>query len=112
MPDKPLYYAEEPLENEDEDDFGHSEIADVLEHAITRSKGPINIALYGGWGVGKSTIIKFLEKRIEKKDTLEKFQLITVDACKLSPTILRQELLEDMASLLNIDEENKFLATI
>jgi len=101
---EPLYFAEDPLEDENEDDFHHSGITDVLQYVILRSSGSINIALYGGWGVGKSTIINFLKNRINSKKELENYQLIIIDAWKLSPEILRQELLEEMAKALGIKE--------
>lgn len=101
----PLYYSEDPLDNESADLFHHSAIVDTLVHAIIRSQGSINISLYGGWGVGKSTIINFLKNRIEKEDYLkDEYQLIIIDAWRLNPDILRQELLEDLALLLNISK--------
>jgi len=102
---KPLYRPDDVLEYEEEDQLHHLEIVDVLQHALVRSEGSINIALYGGWGVGKSTIINFLKNRIKKdKDLGKKFQLIVIDAWKLSPEILRQELLEELAKQLGFKD--------
>jgi len=103
----PLYHAESLLDNEEDDEFHHIEVVDVLETAILRSKGSINIALYGGWGTGKSTIINFLNSRINTKDKFEDYQHVVIDAWKLSPDVLRSELLEELALQLGISKEER-----
>lgn len=103
----PLYYAEGLLKNEDDDDFHHIEVVDVLETAILRSKDSINIALYGGWGIGKSTIINFLDARVNSKKEFKDYQHVVIDAWKLSPEVLRSELLEELALQLGISKEER-----
>lgn len=82
------------LKHVKDDLFHHSDFVDALEYVIEHSETPLNIALYGRWGVGKSTILNFLKERITTKEELrKKYQFVYVDAWKLSPESLRQELL-------------------
>lgn len=88
------------LKHEKEDLFHHSDFVDVLEYVIENSDTPdtsLNVALYGRWGVGKSTILNFLEERVNTKENLQnKYQFVNIDAWKLSPASIRQELLLEL----------------
>ncbi|MCV0366327.1 MAG: KAP family NTPase [Nitrosopumilus sp.] len=103
----PLFHPDYALIEEQEDLFNHADYVDVLEYIIKKSETPLNIALYGRWGVGKSTMLNFLQKRIEKKDDLKKeFQFVYIDAWKLSESSIRQELLMDLNRIFNaVDPE-------
>jgi GTP-binding protein EngB required for normal cell division len=93
------------LKSENDDLFGHSDFVDVLEYIIENSITPLNIALYGKWGVGKSTILNFLEERIENKKNLnKKYQFVSIDAWKLSPKSIRQELLLELNNIFKAFE--------
>lgn len=85
------------LKHEKDDLFHHSDFVDVLEDVIEHSETPLNIALYGRWGVGKSTIVNFLEERIStKQDLKKKYDFVNIDAWRFSPDSVRQELLLEL----------------
>ncbi|MGH9921296.1 MAG: KAP family P-loop NTPase fold protein, partial [Nitrososphaerales archaeon] len=98
-----LHFApDSPIASATEDLFRHLDFVDVLEYAIEHTETPLNIALYGRWGVGKSSILNLLQERLEKKEELnKKYQYAYIDAWKLSPESLRQELLVELNNKFN-----------
>ncbi len=97
-----LFTPDIPLNDPNDDLFNHKHFVEVLEYLIQHSKTPLNIALYGKWGVGKSTVLNFLDDRIRHDKNLNKnFRFINIDAWKLSPSSLRQELLLELNILLD-----------
>lgn len=53
------------------DSFGpHNRVAQGIAHLVDVSDGGKTIAIQGGWGSGKSTVIKLLAERYLKSDTL------------------------------------------
>lgn len=96
-PDNRRFTPDTALKHEKEDLFHHKDFVDTIEYVIEHAETPLNIALYGRWGVGKSTILNFLEERMSAKEELKKkYQYVYVDAWKLSPESLRQELLMEL----------------
>ena len=61
---KILFSPDEPIIDSKKDVFDHKYFVNVLMYIMTNCTTPINIALYGKWGVGKSTILNFLKERI------------------------------------------------
>lgn len=53
-----------PVDSEEADSFGHGDLANNLETAIRFNQGRVMIGLLGGFGVGKSSVIRLLEKRL------------------------------------------------
>lgn len=105
---KPLFSPDEPATTSVKDVFNHKYFVDVLIFIITNCATPINIALYGKWGVGKSTILNFLDERIEQTaEYKKKFEFVTIDVWKLSPQLLRQEFLEELNRKLDSIKEEK-----
>lgn len=94
------YYKDTSLENETQDQFQHRHYAEVLKNILLHSETPINIGLYGRWGVGKSSILKMLEEKINSKELSEKFKYVYVDAWGLSGEMLKQEVLVELNSKL------------
>ena len=62
------YYRDNALTDEKGDEFQHRHYVSVLEDILLKSQTPINVGLYGKWGVGKSSIMHMLRKAIEKKE--------------------------------------------
>jgi len=101
---KILFSPDEPITDSKHDVFDHKYFVNVLIYIMTNCATPINIALYGKWGVGKSTILNLFDERIKQEK--EKFKLAIIDVWKLSPQLLRQEFLEDLnRNLKSIPEE-------
>ena len=71
-------------------------MADIL----LKSETPLNVGLFGKWGVGKSSIAHMLRDRIRNDENLGGFGYAEVDAWGLSPESLPQGLLEELNSQL------------
>lgn len=96
-----LFRPDEPVSSVGQDRFGHTHFVEALKYVICNGEAPLNIALYGKWGVGKSSILEFFRTEILKDESLnEKFAFATIDVWKLSPRILKQEFLDTLNSEL------------
>jgi KAP family P-loop domain len=89
------FYQDNPIRYAKEDILGYKYIVDNLVYILKNSiKTPINIGLYGKWGVGKSSILYLLEERLQQEDDLSmKFKFVYIDVWGLSSQSLKQELL-------------------
>jgi len=94
------YFMDKALDTKNDDKFKHSHYVKVLKGILLRSETPINIGLYGKWGVGKSSIVHMLKEAIEKDEKLKDFKYAEIDAWRLSDTSLRQGLLEEINAQL------------
>jgi len=61
------FIKDEVLKSIEGDEFGHKNFALVLKNIINRQKTPLNIGIFGKWGVGKSSIVSLYKRLIEKK---------------------------------------------
>ena len=50
-----------------EDAFDHEAFAETLSRVIDDNDPPLTVGLFGGWGVGKSTIVNLLSKKCSQK---------------------------------------------
>jgi hypothetical protein len=89
---KAVYLPDDPAEK---DDFGtHDPIADELAEAIAESQGGVSVALLGDWGIGKSTVIRGLRRRLGYRDGIVS-HLFVYDAWAHQGDSLRRSFLED-----------------
>ncbi len=100
-PEEEDYFRDGALKDQSGDEFFHRHYAEVLSDILRKSKTPLNIGLYGKWGVGKSSIAHMLQDEIKNGDTLRGFEYAEVDAWGLSPKALPQGLLEALNSQLD-----------
>ena len=103
-----LFRPDEPAPSVRQDRFGHGDFVELLKYVICNGEAPLNIALYGKWGVGKSSILKFFRTEVSKDKNLnDKFVFVPIDVWKLSPRILKQEFLDALNQELGslTDEE-------
>lgn len=94
------YYRDNPLAGEQGDEFQHKHYVSVLKDILLKSQTPINVGLYGKWGVGKSSIAHMLEEAIASEKELKDFQYVEVDAWGISGKSLQQGILEEINSKL------------
>jgi Cdc6-like AAA superfamily ATPase len=87
------FLSDDPIDSNEQDSFNHIFFAEVIENAIKKSRQSVNVGLYGKWGVGKSSVLK-LFLRLVTKDP--KYSCINIDVWKLSPDLLKQELLVEI----------------
>ena len=94
------YYRDNALTHSSDDQFQHKHYVEVLKDILLKSETPINIGLYGKWGVGKSSIVHMLKEEIEKGGELENFEYVEVDAWGISGKSLQQGILEEINAKL------------
>ena len=95
--DRAVFLSDEPIEHASEDKLNLTSYVDVVERIIRSRKTPLNIGLFGRWGVGKTSILNLLKGRVTKDDFLkDRFDFFSIDAWKLSKESLRQQLLIDL----------------
>ena len=96
-----LFRPDEPVSSVGQDRFGHRHFVEALKYVVCNGEAPLNIALYGKWGVGKSSILEFFRTEVLKDRNLnDRFVFVTIDVWKLSPRILKQEFLDTLNSEL------------
>jgi hypothetical protein len=95
------------LDQESADLMGTGPYVDVLEKMIEdniEKDTPLTIGLFGGWGSGKSSIIKTMSDRFSQKKTVK---IVIYDAWKYSGDAFRRSFLLEMKKQLNLDWEEK-----
>lgn len=86
------------------DAFGHSDYAEALHSIVTDERPPLTVGLFGPWGVGKSSIIGALQKKLTG-DTKTAF--VYFDAWRYEEDPLRRQFLLDVATDLSKDDRLK-----
>jgi ABC-type transport system involved in cytochrome bd biosynthesis fused ATPase/permease subunit len=54
------------LEAQDPDTLDHQPIADRVAELVATPETPLNVALFGAWGSGKSSFARLLAKSLER----------------------------------------------
>lgn len=93
-----------------DDLLGTSPYAETLFEVVKQSKGNQNIGLFGGWGSGKSTIVKTLENFIlknNKEDKKNKIGFFKYDSWKYSNDDFRRSFIKSLNSYFKIISEEK-----
>ena len=70
----------------------HEDVAQAISDLVTNEDGGKTIGLEGGWGSGKSTIIRILQERLENS----KIQTVVFDAWAHEGDPLRRSFLENL----------------
>lgn len=94
------YKSDKSLTSATQDKFKHSHYVKVLKDILTKCDTPINIGLYGRWGVGKSSIVHMLREEIDNGILGKEFAYVEVDTWGLSKDALQQGILEEINSHL------------
>lgn len=90
------------LEISDVDSFGHGDFVRELSGMVCQTKTPANIALFGAWGSGKSSIANLLEQALP--DKLSDVRFVVFDASKYAEAPLRRHFISQVAYALGIDD--------
>lgn len=91
--DEPLFMGDEVVER---DAFNHEAFAETILKLLIRNKPPLSIGLFGSWGIGKSTIINILRRKIRKEQNA-KLKDIYFNAWKYSGDSFRRQFLIEVA---------------
>ena len=88
----------------DDDRFGYSEVAAIVADLAAQVELPCNIALFGPWGSGKSSLFPLIETHLnsahEKDDQFPNVKAVRYDAWKFSGSPLHRTFLRDVAERL------------
>lgn len=104
-------FKDEPLFSEDEfdrtsDAFNHAAFAETILKLIKQNEPPLSIGLFGAWGIGKSTIINILFKKIAQQDSAS-LKPIYFNAWKYSADSFRRQFLIEVARQIYGDGHEK-----
>jgi hypothetical protein len=91
----------------DEDRLGHKAIVNELRALVCSVQPPANIALYGRWGAGKSSVAQLLDKDL--KEHAPGVAFTTFDAFKWAETPLRRHFIAQVATGLGQEFDPKEL---
>lgn len=73
-------FLDEPIESKDHDVIGFDVYSTVLTQMLTAEEPPYNVALYGNWGNGKSSLARLVQRRLDDLGV----PFVTVNAWKYS----------------------------
>ncbi len=88
------------------DDLEHDSVARVVTQLVTQVETPANVALFGPWGSGKSSVYGMIEKRIRRDN--KDVEIVRYDAWKFGGTQLQRNFLAHVATTLKI-KRRKYL---
>jgi hypothetical protein len=91
------------LKGDDRDHFDHHQIAARLADLVRNGEPPLNIALFGPWGSGKSSVAGLLEEELRGSDDV---RLVRYDAWKYGGEALKRNFIAHTAQELQLDERD------
>lgn len=97
------YIDDRALENRDEDRFHLGAIGDELADLVLAQRTPLNVAVFGPWGSGKSSLAVFLEQALSTRSKSTRF--VRIDAWKYSKDSFRRQFIMESARTLGLDVE-------
>jgi hypothetical protein len=80
--------SDRALDPGEQDRFAHDDFVDQLEALVRSGIDTANIALYGSWGAGKSSISRRLAARFNTTEKSEQFRFVELNAFKYADTPL------------------------
>ncbi|MCD4527112.1 P-loop NTPase fold protein [Nocardioides sp. cx-173] len=92
--------TDQAVTDADSDEFHHSAIAKAVGDLTLSTAAPVNIALFGPWGSGKSTFYNLMERRVHQQD--QHVQVVRYDAWKYGGQTLKRNFLQDIARQLDL----------
>jgi hypothetical protein len=88
--------------DEDSDAFGHRDYAQAIAETLIAAPTPFTVGVFGPWGVGKSTIIGEVRRRLP-----DRVGFAYYDAWRYEGDALRRQLLRDVARQLHASQQLK-----
>ncbi len=106
-PEPPLLVADDLIPDRaiasvEEDAFGHRELARVVADVVRHSTGPLNVALFGAWGAGKSSFFTLLGDYLRPELEGGEVKLVRYDAWKYKDAALSRHFITKIASALDV----------
>ena len=100
---KKYFIKDDALENTNSDFFGHMDFAQNIINIINTQEPSYNIAVLGKWGLGKSSLVNFVENFFNKD---KKYKFITINAWKYEKEAFRKVFLKKTWERLGGTEKN------
>lgn len=97
------------IKRAEKDAFGHGDFVAELATLVRTCETPANIALFGSWGSGKSSVAKMLEYELvgeNEKPAKGELQFVRVDAAKHSEVPLWRTFLRTVAVGLRLNPDD------
>jgi hypothetical protein len=96
MSDVPYLTDIQQTLSDETDAFGHRDYAAAIVHALTRSRSPFTVGLFGDWGVGKSTVLAEVGRQLGREGVL----YVQFDAWRYEGEAFRRQFLKDVGAQL------------
>jgi hypothetical protein len=93
------------LTAQDPDRLNHGPIAERVLDLVTVSDPPVNVALFGAWGSGKSSFSALLDRGIKRRGL--EMRIINYNAWTFTGESLERNFISHTATALKIDPESK-----
>lgn len=90
-----------------EDLLEHDAIARGVAEIAWTADAPVNIALFGSWGSGKSSVYSMIEAHL-KRIAPKQYQLARYDAWKYGGRELKRNFIDSLAHELGLEDEPEF----
>jgi Cdc6-like AAA superfamily ATPase len=100
------YLKDDPILSKEQDKLNFDYLINTIQDILTNSESPINIGLFGKWGVGKSSILNLLDERLRNVTDMK---FIIIDTWLLSQEYLKQEFLLEINHRCNAFAEEDLL---
>ena len=98
-PPVPVLLPDQPV-SLDDDAFGHASYATVIAEALASASQPLTLGLFGPWGVGKSSVLKSVQRMLKTTDC----DIVIYDAWRYDGATLRRHLLSEVVRQLRKQE--------
>ncbi|WP_210493626.1 P-loop NTPase fold protein [Patulibacter sp. SYSU D01012] len=95
---------DQALRSTDQDAFNHAAIASTLADLVLEGERPLNVALFGRWGSGKSSIYELLRRAVRERDPRKSVELVRYDAWKYGGESLQRNFISFAATSLGFEE--------
>lgn len=96
--------TDKALEDPAGDEFHHTAIAKGVADLALSSVTPVNIALFGAWGSGKSTLYELMKKRAEKQ--APRVKVLRYDAWKYGGQELKRNFIQEIADKAELKDRS------
>lgn len=99
--EKPWYLSDEPLPRlGTEDKLRHKAYVQVILKVIKETSPPFTLGLFGGWGVGKTSIVNEFRESMKEDQSVSKCPVAYIDIWKYEQDSLRRQFLIDIQNQL------------
>ncbi len=101
------YIKDKEINIDKSDQLGAAPYVDTLEKIIMTSETPFTVGLFGGWGVGKSSIIRTIQEKFNTDKNL-KIAVFIYDAWKYANDSFRRTFLYELKEHFSLDVSDRF----